>query len=172
MDNIEVWKQIEGYPGYEISNFGRVKSSLYYNGTNERILKQRISKGYCRVLLIKDKGRYSKQVHRLVGLAFIGNPENKPQINHKDGVKTNNHVDNLEWATAKENRLHAAKNGLTAKGERNANSKLTEEDIIKIRSMEESQRNIAAMFGVSHTLIRNIRRLKTWKHVTDKKQAA
>ena len=165
MSNTEKWKQVEGFPGYEISNFGRVKSSHYFNGTNERILRHRLSRGYCTVILVGTEKKYCKQVHRLVGLAFIDNPEDKPTINHMDGVKTNNHVDNLEWATRKENHKHAAENGLMASGERNGNSKLTAQDVINIRGMDESQRKIADMFGVSHVLIGNIQRLETWKHI-------
>lgn len=102
----EIWKDVTGYEGiYKISNHGRIKS---ING----ILKQSICKGYYKVNLCKDGNIKEGKIHRLVCLAFIPNPGNKPQVNHKNGVKTDNNVENLEWSTAKENVIHAWKNNL------------------------------------------------------------
>lgn len=102
----EIWKPIEGYFGrYEISNFGNVKS--VYNNGKTKILKPRINfKGYARVSLSSNYKRKEFCVHRLVGMAFIENKENKPQINHKNGIKLDNRLNNLEWVTAKENCIH------------------------------------------------------------------
>lgn len=100
---MEEWKTIEGL-NYEISNHGRVR-----NKTTKRIRTLEIhDRKYYRVKL--NKRNY--KVHRLVGLYFISNPDNKPEINHKDGNKLNNHVDNLEWCTPKENVKHALETGL------------------------------------------------------------
>jgi len=101
----EIWKDVVGYEGkYKVSNLGRVKSlHLIWNG-ELRIISQRLSpRGYCLIHLCKITYR----VHTLVALAFIPNIENKPEINHKDGNKQNNNVENLEWATRAENNLHA-----------------------------------------------------------------
>lgn len=107
----EIWKDIDNYIGkYQISNLGRVKS-LPRNGTicSERILKiQKDRKGYSYVSFHKKKFK----VHRLVAQAFIPNLENKPQVNHIDGNKQNNNINNLEWATAQENIQHSLKTGL------------------------------------------------------------
>lgn len=103
----EEWTDIKDYEGlYQVSNFGRVKSSY----TN-RILKGRKDKGgYLLVNLYKNKVSYTKAIHRLVAQAFIPNPDNKPQVNHIDENKTNNMVSNLEWMTAKENTNHGTRN--------------------------------------------------------------
>lgn len=109
----EIWKDISGYEGrYHVSNHGRVKSCTRADCNNrlvkERILHTRKSKvGYLQVTLFCDGAAKSLTVHRLVATAFIQNLENKPEVNHIDGDKHNNHVDNLEWVTSRENHLHA-----------------------------------------------------------------
>lgn len=107
----EIWKCIEGYDGkYLISSLGEVKS-LKYN--KESILKKRKhSHGYYQVTLSKNKIQKQLFIHRLVANAFIPNPENKPEVNHKNGLKTDNQVTNLEWVTRNQNIQHAYKTGL------------------------------------------------------------
>lgn len=94
----EYWKYIKGYEGlYQVSNFGRVKSNKF---GKERILKPFTnSTGYLLVSLCKDGKVKAFTVHRLVAEAFIDNPDNLPQVNHRDENKLNNNVDNLEWCT-------------------------------------------------------------------------
>lgn len=97
----EIWKDIEGYEGlYQVSNMGRVRSL-----TRNIILKNQIARsGYKRIQLYKNnKGYKHFQIHRLVANAFIPNPDNLPQVNHKDENKANNRVDNLEWCDSKYN---------------------------------------------------------------------
>lgn len=97
----EIWRNIEGYEGlYQISNFGRVKSLRF---GKEKIMKERTINCYFAVNLHKDGKKKSYLVHRLVASAFLPNPNNLPQVNHIDEVKTNNRVDNLEWCSAKYN---------------------------------------------------------------------
>src|ERR1700721_2323242 len=118
MENLEpeIWKPIKGYDGlYEVSNFGRVKSlarkmikgkNIFYS--KERILKhQKMITGYYLIILSLDKITKGFLIHRLVGNAFIENPNNHLIINHIDGIKTNNYYKNLEWCSQKYNNHHA-----------------------------------------------------------------
>ncbi|MEI3530091.1 MAG: NUMOD4 domain-containing protein [Bacilli bacterium] len=118
----EIWKDVVGYEGlYRVSNLGRVKSldCIRRCGNGECIqkgivLKNGFDRGnnYFRTRLSKNGKVSDFLVHRLVAQTFIPNPENKPQVNHKDGNKLNNCVDNLEWATGSENIQHAYDTGL------------------------------------------------------------
>lgn len=116
----EVWKDIDGFEGvYQISNLGRVKSLRRYRksklGKNvlieETILNGAVDAyGYKIIGLSKNGKSHRKKIHRLIAEAFIPNSENKPQINHIDGDKLNNSIENLEWCTSSENNLHKARN--------------------------------------------------------------
>lgn len=98
--NMEIFKDIKGYPGYQISNFGRVWSAK----SNKYMKPVANNAGYLQIKLIAANGkRKGELVHRLVALHFIDNPNGKPEVNHKDRNKVNNHVDNLEWVTHGEN---------------------------------------------------------------------
>ena len=108
--NEEIWKPIKGFENlYEVSDLGRVRSLTRY----KKILKPIPNKfGYGFVTLYKNKKAIRKAVHRIVAETFIPNLENKREVNHISGVKTDNRVCNLEWNTSQENRLHAIKNNL------------------------------------------------------------
>lgn len=118
----EIWKDIAGYEGlYQVSNFGQVKS-LARIKTNkligehfvkEKIMKSRLSpSGYLSIGLTKNGKQIGYRVHRLVAQTFISNPENKAEVNHKNGIKIDNRIENLEWNTSSENTIHALKTGL------------------------------------------------------------
>lgn len=105
---MEEWRDIPGYEGlYQVSNTGHVKSLDRKCGNNHiyksRMITERVKNHYLQVQLYKNSQMKNCNVHRLVALAFIPNPENKPTVNHIDENKLNNSVDNLEWATHKEN---------------------------------------------------------------------
>lgn len=129
MEN-EIWKDVPSYEGlYQVSNYGRVKSlsrKAYNHFTKERIMTQvTTKKGYKQVRLHNGKKSQGFRVHRLVANTFISNSDNKPQVNHIDGNKQNNCVDNLEWVTPKQNMRHAVDNGLLrdVSGNHNPNCK-------------------------------------------------
>lgn len=114
----EIWKDIEGYEGlYQVSNYGRVKSlaRTRFSKNNtiapvyERILKKNNSRGYHSVTLFKNGIRKDNKVHRLVGIHFLIDSDYSLQINHINGIKTDNRVGNIEFCTAKENTCHAYK---------------------------------------------------------------
>ena len=104
---MENWKSISEYPNYEVSNTGKVR-----NINSGRILKPRLAKGYERVILCDHNICKPKTVHRLVAQTFIRDTNNNLQVNHKDGNKLNNNVENLEWVTVSENLSHAYRIGL------------------------------------------------------------
>lgn len=155
----EIWKDYDYM--YEISNTGLVR-----NKQTGLILKCPIDKhrGY-RYFTCHGK---TKKVHKLVAELFIPNPNNLPQINHKDGNKTNNNVDNLEWCTNQENQIHARNHGLTATGQKCSFSKLTQDqvDFIRLNFAQESPQyntvQLAEMFGVNRTTISRIKNNNRW----------
>lgn len=117
----EKWKDVDGYKGlYQVSNLGRVKSleRLKNKGNHkekvyEKILKIAYNhKGYPITYLYKNGERKTISVHRLVAIAFLSNPNNLPQVNHINGIKTDNRPCNLEWCTNEYNQKHAQENGL------------------------------------------------------------
>jgi len=164
----EIWKSIKGYPGYLVSDHGRIKSIKF---GKEKILKQRINRnGYSRVTLSNNGKIETKDVHRLVLEAFVGNPGGKLECNHRNGIKSDNRLSNLEWVTRSENIIHAYETGLrNTKGENCNLAKLTESEVFEICEMYNSgvsQREIAAKFNVSRRCISHIITGKTWKHLT------
>jgi len=144
----EEWRTIDDFENYHISNFGNVK-----NIVTNKILKNTDKGGYENICLTNNKLKKGFKVHRLVALAFIPNPENKSDVNHKDKNKHNNHISNLEWNTRKENNIHRCK-GLTIVTNKNKPifriNKKTNEILEKYNSIE-----IAAKWAFENNLTSN-----------------
>lgn len=154
-----MWKDIKGYEGkYQISDSGNVKSLITH-----KYLKLVDNKGYKRVFLSNPYRRWYL-VHRLVAEAFIPNPENKPTVNHIDGNKQNNCVDNLEWATYSENNIHAIKNNLRPYNQINATkqaAKMNKKAVIQydlkgnLIKEWEGMREVERKLNIKHQYISN-----------------
>lgn len=175
----EIWREIPGYEGlYEISNLGRARSTprvLVDKIGRARRYRSKIlegsmnERGYRYVMLCKDFVQILHAVARLVANAFIPNPENKPEVNHKSGVKLDNSVDNLEWSTHQENCIH--RNSVLKKnvGELTFNSTMTDAQVIEIRKMRAetklSCRAIGEKFGVKGAAVYMAVMRRTFKHI-------
>ena len=178
----EQWRPVKGYEGhYEVSNLGRVKSLLRFKDNNKgkqivesKIKDQTFTAGYPSLNIYLGGDVKRVYTHRLVADAFIPNPDNKKTVNHKNGIKTDNKVNNLEWATYSENTQHAietglAKQGNPPKGSTNGFSKLTEDKVIRMRLLYEkgniSMREVAELFGIAKSTVVGIMNRKSWNHV-------
>lgn len=156
------WMPLRYYPSYIISDDGRVINT----NTNHERKPSIYGRGYLGFTIFG--GRKSLYIHRMVAEHFIPNDDpNKKEVNHKDGIKTNNHYSNLEWVNAKQNIAHAFENGLMHKGSNRTNSKLLECQIKVIRVLLSdglSLSDIGRYFNVNAGTIGNIRKGRSWKH--------
>lgn len=167
----EIWKYIDGYDGkYQVSNLGRIRS-LHRNTTLIKALSKD-SDGYLVVTLSNAKiGKKSKthKVHRLVAQAFIPNPDQLPEINHKDENKKNNVIDNLEWCTTQYNLTYGNRLNCVY-GSNNYHSKLTQKQVDEIRriyikgDLQFGQSALGKRYGVSHGSIAKIVKGIHWTH--------
>ncbi len=168
----EIWRDVVGYEGkYQVSNFGRVKS--FCRGRVNLMKLDVDNRGYLRVGLYKDGKQRNQLIHILVATAFIPNPENKPEVNHENGVKIDNRVENLAWVTSSENKQHAWKMGLikAKRGCEHGRAKLTAEQVREIRrdciprNPQFSFQAFAKKFNVSAEVIKKAHYRRSYKDV-------
>lgn len=160
-------KQVIGYEGlYEVDENGNV----YSVRRGKRIVPIKMKSGYYYIHLCHGKDTKQARLHRVVASAFIPNPENKKQVNHINGNKSDNRVSNLEWCDNLYNMRHAMKIGLfNPAGENNPSSKLKKEDVNKIReeycykTKGKDTRALAEKYGVTNVMISKIVRGECWK---------
>ena len=164
-----MWKDIVGYENvYQVSNYGNVRNIKKGNMLTPSPEK----KGYLRVSLWKDGGYKTKKVHRLVCECFLDNLNNKSQVNHIDGIKTNNNVNNLEWVTNDENVKHKVKLDLTHKprGTKNGRCTISENTARSILTDVKDGKSILDItikYKVSRNIVTNIKYKKAWKHIQE-----
>lgn len=156
----EQWRLVPGTPNYEVSDFGRVRRITGGRGVRAgRILKPGKHPGGYQVVSLWTDGICRKRtIHTLVYEAFIGPRPEGMEVNHLDGVKTNNALSNLEGCTRAENQRHAVSHGLAAMGERHHNFAITDETVAAIRAAApgRSQRHLARQFGVAQSTVGDI----------------
>lgn len=168
---MEIWLTVKGFKNYSISNFGSVRRELTRTCSKKgKILKSCSNGRYLNVSLQNDGIGKTCQIHQLVAETFICPRPQGLEINHKDGNKLNNHVENLEYVTKKENAQHAIRLGLIKpqRGSKHWRSILTEIKVIEIRKLHSSgitQRKIAKIYKVHFGTINEIVLRHTWKHI-------
>lgn len=174
----ECWKDVKGHEGfYQVSNLGRIRSldrRTYRGGTRWTVLSGKTlsprldTKGYPRTYLYGDGKPRNRAIHHLVLEAFVGPMPAGHEVAHCNGVRNDNRLDNLRYATRSENHLDKRKHGTMVCGERINFAKLQEGQVREIRSLREqgvTLREIGQRFGVSEGAVSMIANRKTWEHV-------
>lgn len=156
--------KIEGFSRYTFNKDGTIVSH-----TGKVLSYHRCKKGYCRVNLKDDLGRKKTYlVHRMVALANLPNPDDKPQVNHIDGVKENNSVENLEWCSNLENNRHASSMGLHKVGDKRPNSSLSDREVLEMRQLREQGWNyyqLGRKYNIAYQTAHKVCTYQTYRHL-------
>lgn len=170
--SVENWRPISFNLMYLVSDFGRIKalgSRTKRSYTYPKMLRQQFNKQKYLFIRIKNKDKVPKNfyVHQLVGIAYIPNPENKPEVNHKKGIKIDNRSHQLEWNTNLENQRHRHETGImNIKGEANPSAKLTVTKVLEIFNSKVPSKKMCSLYGISASVVRQIRNGGSWNSVT------
>jgi hypothetical protein len=157
----EEWRQVDGFPAYEVSTLGRVRS--WHKISEGRVLTGgRDRNGYRQLVLMQDGHRKIGRVCRLVAIAFIGTPPDGHEIRHLDGDNTNDDVRNLAWGTPAENAQDRIRHGTSRRGELHGRARLTADDVRDIRANCTNVALTARQLGVSESCVRDARSGKNW----------
>lgn len=172
----EIWKRIPNYSKYEASNLGNIKTFNWKNTGQERIMKPALDpNGYYRTVLIRDDGKYATvKVHRIICQTFLENPDEKPAVNHKNFIRNDNRLENLEWCSFKENTVHSFQGDRRKYKGGSSCSSLTDEQVIEIRKNYQygkktksgkTKKEIAEEYGTTFSVIKNIVQNQNYKHL-------
>jgi len=167
----ETWvPMVDFEDNFVISNKGRVRRIMHRKNPTNRLMTQTLNNdGYLFLSLRKNGSSMTIFIHRAVAMAFIHNSDNKRTVNHINGIKTDNQVENLEWNTHKENINHAWENGLSVsrEGIKHHNTKLTEKDVLEIRAIGKSMSavQLGSLYGINEQAIYKILSRQRWKHI-------
>lgn len=163
--NGELWHNVLGFPGYWVNRKGEILGRR-----GKKLSLSKTVKGYPQIMLKTKQIKKGFRIHRLVAEYFVynDNPEVKNQVNHIDGNKENNSVENLEWCSNKENHEHKMKNNLNValKGSKHHNSVLTEDDVIDIFKSKEPYSKLMKKYNISKPTISSIKCGRNWNHIT------
>lgn len=170
----EIWKTIPGFSTYQVSNTGKIRSLNYKKSKKIKELKPAVDGGYLKTMILSDNKIYDTvRIHRLVALTFLG--ESNLEVNHIDGNKLNNSIDNLEYCTRSENLKHAFRIGLEKpmKGMNNVTSKLTDDQVLEIRAYAlkhgrlKNRKELAKKYNVCESTLKDIvsQRRGNWSHI-------
>jgi hypothetical protein len=174
----EKWRPVVGFAGaYAVSNLGRVKSLERqvrsgracggdgWRTVPEKLLKPILWGPYWAVHLSQQGIVRRRRIHELVLTAFVGQRPKGKRCRHLDGDLNNNALTNLRWGTHQENEADKALHGTTANGQRNGNSKLTEDQVRQILHSPKIQSEVAKQFGISQAWVSKLRRREVWRHI-------
>jgi hypothetical protein len=159
---------IKGFENYFITKCGKVYNTFYCRRNEVKIMKSQIDRnGYEYVKLTNKTKQQKLKIHRLVAESYIENKENKPTVNHINGIKKDNRLENLEWSTWGENQKHALDNGLKIpkKGESHPMVKLNKEIVLEIFNSKEKSKYFQDKYNISQSKVSAIRNKKTWRHL-------
>lgn len=159
----EEWRAVPGFPRYEVSDQGRVRSLDYNKTKTVRVLKLWFDgKGYWQICLCGNRTKTKRGVHQIVLEAFVGPCPESFEGAHLNGVRTDNRLVNLIWCSKKENHSHKVLHGTTMRGSKSPNAKLTEKQVKEIRAAGDIHKDIAIRYGVHHGTVGDIKRRATW----------